>query len=108
MKGKARLYPSENLPASFFARDERIYIRRMPNIRDMPKPDVTTIRVARKTRERLARHGRFGQSIDDVVNGVLDTVEEQQWIGRQHAKAADTSDVEWLDDLDENLDKRRR
>ncbi|HLE47629.1 MAG TPA: hypothetical protein VI818_04970 [Candidatus Thermoplasmatota archaeon] len=74
----------------------------------MPKTDVTTIRVAKKTRDRLARHGEFGQTIDDVVNGVLDTVEEQQWISKQHAAAADTSDVEWLDDLDAQLEKRRK
>lgn len=73
----------------------------------MPKPDVTTIRVARKTRDRLARHGSFGQTIDEVVNRVLDTVEEQHWIARQHARAADTSDVVWLDELDETLDKSR-
>jgi hypothetical protein len=74
----------------------------------MQKPDITTIRVARKTRDRLARHGRFGQTVDDVVNRVLDTVEEQQWIARQHADAADTSDIVWLDELDKNLDKPRR
>ncbi len=74
----------------------------------MSKPEVTTIRVAKKTRDRLARHGQFGQTIDDVVNRVLDTVEEQQWIAKQHAAAGDTSDVEWLDNLDTNFEKHRK
>ena len=58
----------------------------------MAKTEITTIRVAKKTRDRLARHGEFGQTIDDVVNRVLDTVEEQHWISKRHAGAADVSD----------------
>ena len=37
--------------------------------------NITTIRVSKKTRERLARFGRKGETYDNLINRILDKIE---------------------------------
>lgn len=36
---------------------------------------VTTMRIEQKTKDRLAKHGKYGQTMDDILNEVLDKME---------------------------------
>jgi hypothetical protein len=35
----------------------------------------TTIRITQKTKDRLAKHGKYGDTMDVIINDVLDEVE---------------------------------
>lgn len=37
--------------------------------------ETTTIRVTQKTKERLEKKGSFGESFDDLLNRLLDSIE---------------------------------
>jgi len=35
---------------------------------------VTSIRIEEKTKARLAKHGKYGQTMDEILNTILDKV----------------------------------
>ena len=37
----------------------------------------TTIRVKRSTKERLMKHGRMGETFDQLLNRILDAIEKR-------------------------------
>lgn len=37
---------------------------------------ATTIRISEKTRDRLAKYGKFGESYDTLINRVLDNIKD--------------------------------
>ena len=41
----------------------------------MMKPNVTTIKVTTETRERLSKYGVYGNTMDQIVNKILEKVE---------------------------------
>lgn len=41
-------------------------------------PEMSTMRVAKKTLERLAQHGAKTDSYEDILNAVLDEIEEKR------------------------------
>ena len=52
----------------------------------------TSIRVNKKTKERLAVFGKFGMSYDEVINDALDQLEDA--IARQYLDADEEEDDE--------------
>lgn len=43
------------------------------------KPElVKTLKIGEKTHERLKKHGRFGDSFEDIINRLMDIVENKE------------------------------
>lgn len=41
----------------------------------------TTMRINRSTLERLKKHGRYGEILDDIINRLLDQIEKTNNVG---------------------------
>lgn len=41
-------------------------------------PELTTIKITKTTRDRLAQHGRKNETYDDFINRLLDQLEESK------------------------------
>ena len=37
---------------------------------------ITTVKLTKETKERLSKHGVYGQSMDDILNEILDAIEQ--------------------------------
>lgn len=81
MQGDVRedcLLKSGSISVLYILVYRKIFIRHIHNLFLMPdnKNETTTIRIAVSTRERMEKHGNYGETADDILNKLMDKAEK--------------------------------